>query len=89
MWRNMPAALTAEALLTVVGLYLFLTGTHVSRAKKLSLTALSFSLLAFTVLGMTVAPPPPSVTVMAASSLSTIIVVCALAGWLGNGENEP
>jgi len=83
MWRNMPAALAAEALITVVGLYLFLTGTHVSRAKKLWLTTMSLALLAFTVLGMTIAPPPPSVTAMAASSLATIIVVCALTGWLG------
>jgi hypothetical protein len=39
-------------------------------------------MLAFTVLGMIYAPPP-SATAMAASSLATLIAVCALAWWLG------
>jgi len=33
--------------------------------------------------GMTVAPPPPSVAVMAASSLVAIAVVTALTSWIG------
>lgn len=83
LWRKLPVALAFEALLTVVGLCLFLAGADLSRARKFWLAALSLSLLVFTVLGMTVAPAPPSVTAMAASSLITIVVVCALAGWLG------
>jgi hypothetical protein len=43
----------------------------------------SHGLLAFTVAGMTVAPPPPSVQAMAGASLATLSVVCALTCWLG------
>jgi hypothetical protein len=39
-----------------------------------------------TIAGMTVAPAPPSPQAMAASSLVTLLVVCALAGWLGWGR---
>ena len=44
--------------------------------------------LGFTIAGMTVAPPPPSVAAMAGSSLATIIVVCAIACWLGKVHDE-
>lgn len=83
LWQTMPVALAVEAFIALVGLYLFLSGASLSRAKKFWLAALSILILAFTVVGMTVAPPPPSVVAMAASSLVTIIVVCALAYWLG------
>ncbi len=83
MWQTMPVALVTEAFIAAAGLYLFVSGTSLSRAKKLWLTVLCFVVLAFTVVGMTVAPPPPSVIIMAVTSLLTIAVVCALAGWLG------
>ena len=47
------------------------------------LAALCLLVLAFTIAGMTVAPPPPSAQAMASSSVVTILVVCALAYWLG------
>lgn len=83
LWQTMPAALVTEAFIAAAGLYLFVSGASLSRAKKLWLTVLCFVVLAFTVVGMTVAPPPPSVITMAVTSLLTIAVVCALAGWLG------
>ena len=83
MWGTMPVALGLETVITATGLGLFLPGAELSRARKLWLVALSLAVMGFTTLGMTVAPPPPSVTAMAASSLVTIIVVCTLAGWLG------
>jgi hypothetical protein len=83
LWQTMPLALVVEALITVAGLSLFLSGADLTRRKKLWLSVLSLSLLLFTVAGMTVAPPPPSASAMAASSLATIAIVCALAGWLG------
>lgn len=83
LWQSMPVALTVESLLVVAGLCLFIPGTSLSRARKVSLTALSLLILAFTVVGMTLAPPAPSVVAMAASSLGTVIVVCALGCWLG------
>jgi len=83
LWQSMPVALVTEALIVVAGLYLFVPGAILSRGRTLWLTVLSFVILAFTVAGMTAAPPPPSVTMMAASSLATISVVCALACWFG------
>ncbi len=83
LWQSMRVALIAESLIAALGLYLFVSGAGMSRAKKLGFTALCLVVLASTVIGMTVAPPPPSVTAMAATSLITIAVVCALAGWLG------
>jgi hypothetical protein len=83
LWQVMPLALAVEAFIALAGLYLFLSGAGLSRAKKFWLAALSMLILVFTVVGMTVAPPPPSVVAMAVSSLGTIMVVCALASWLG------
>jgi len=83
LWRNMPAAMVAEAVIVAVGLALFLPGSGLSRGKAVALAILTLALLAFTVAGMTIAPPPPSATAMAASSLATLIVICALACWLG------
>ncbi len=85
LWNNMPVALVVEAALVLVGTLLFLRGSGLSRPKKLVLAVLSLLVLAFTVVGMTVAPPPPSATAMAGSSLGTIVLVCALIGWLGSG----
>lgn len=65
------------------GLYLFLSGARLSRARKLGLCGLSVVVIGFTVVGMTVAPPPPSAAAMAATSLVAIVAVSALAGWLG------
>jgi hypothetical protein len=42
--------------------------------------------MVFTALGMTLAPAPPSAAAMAASSLATLIVVCALVYWLGRAR---
>jgi uncharacterized membrane protein len=83
LWQSMPAALAVEALIAVAGLTLFLSGAGISRAKKLWLAALCLVVLASTVVGMTVAPPPPSAIAMAVTSLVTIAVVVTLAGWLG------
>lgn len=83
LWRNMPVALAVEAVITAAGLYLFVAGSGLPRARKVALTGLTLLILAFTVAGMTVAPPPPSVRAMALSSLATIAVTCALFAWLG------
>lgn len=89
LWQDMPVALAVEAFIALAGLYLFMSGARLSRAKKFWLSVLSLLVVGFTVVGMTVAPPPPSVVAMAASSLVAIIVVSALAGWLGRSPHEP
>jgi hypothetical protein len=83
LWQNMPVALVVESVVVLVGLFLFVPGSRTARGKSLALTALTLVILAFTVAGMTIAPPPPSALAMAGSSLATLVVVCALACWLG------
>lgn len=83
LWQNMPLALGVEAAITVAGLYLFVTGSGLPRARNVALAVLTLLILSFTIAGMTVAPPPPSVHAMALSSLATIAVACALFAWLG------
>lgn len=89
LWRNMPVALAVEAAIVVAGLYLFVGGSHWSRGKSIAIIALGLVTLVFTVIGMTVAPPPPSVPAMAGSSLVTVAVVCALVAWIGRPAAQP
>lgn len=88
LWNNMPVALGVEAALVLVGVLLFFPGCGLSRPKKVTLLVLSLLVLAFTIIGMTVAPSPPSAIAMAASSLVTIVLVCMLMGWLGRGARQ-
>jgi hypothetical protein len=83
LWDRMPLALTVEAAVVVAGLWLYVPGAPLSRTRKIALTMLSLVVLAFTVIGMTMAPAPPSAFAMAASSLAALILVCGLALWLG------
>jgi len=88
LWRNIPLALAVESTIVVAGLAMFLRGSTLSRGRSLALAALTMVILAFTIAGMTVAPPPPSAFAMAASSLITLIVVCALAWWIGRDTDK-
>jgi hypothetical protein len=81
-WHNIPLALAVEPFVLLVGLGRFLPGAALSRSRKAWLAALSLLVLAFTVAGMTIAPPPASATAMASSSLITIAVVCTIVWWL-------
>jgi hypothetical protein len=83
LWNAMPVALLIEAAIALAGLGLFLRGSGLSRARKVGLSVLALLVLAGTVVGMTVAAPPPSVAAMAWSSLGMIAVVCLLAAWIG------
>jgi hypothetical protein len=88
LWQSVPIALVVEAAIVAAGLILFVRGSSLSRGKSLALSALSLVILAFTVVGMTIAPPPPSAQAMATSSLATLVVVCALACWFGRLPRE-
>jgi hypothetical protein len=83
LWNNMPAALGVEAAVVAFGAYLFHSGNRLAGSRSLALVVLSLIVLAFTAIGMTVAPPPPSGEAMAVSSLVTVLAVCALVAWLG------
>ena len=96
LWNNMPLALTLEAILIVVGLWLFISGTKLGRNRSIALVVLCVVVMGFTAVGMTIAPPPPSAAAMAGSSLGTLAVACALAYWFGrlprqadNGRRGP
>lgn len=83
LWGQPVLGLGVEVAIVLAALWRFVPGAPLARAKKIGLVAAGLALAAFTVAGMTVAPPPPSATAMAASSLATLALVCALFGWLG------
>ena len=83
LWRHMSVALAVESAVVVAGLWLYLHGSGWARSRAVALVLLCVVLLIFTIAGMTVAPPPPSVTAMAAGSLLTLAGVCGLALWIG------
>jgi hypothetical protein len=83
LWDRMTLALLLEAVITAGGVALFLAGSGWPRARARALAGLAGITLAFTVVGMTVAPAPPSPQAMAATSLATLALVVAAAGWLG------
>ncbi|HET7524784.1 MAG TPA: hypothetical protein VFK10_02475 [Burkholderiaceae bacterium] len=82
LWHDMPIALALEAAIVVVGLWLFIPGSSLSPRRSIALAALSVVVLVFTVVGMTIAPAPPSVPALAMSSWITLLVVSALACWI-------
>lgn len=88
LWQKMPLALSVEAALAIAGLFFFLQRPGMSQAKRLGLCVFVLLVLALTVAGMTVAPPPPDAISMAASSLVAIGAVCLMIGWLGRGATD-
>ena len=83
LWNSMPVALVAEGAVVVLGMLLFIPGGGLPRGRSVAIAVLSLVVLVFTVLGMTLAPPPPSGAAMAGSTLVTLVAVCALVAWLG------
>jgi hypothetical protein len=88
LWNDMPWALTVETAIVVVGLCLFVSSTKLARSKSIALVVLCLVVTAFTALGMTIAPAPPSARAMAAGSLGTLALVCGLAHWLGRPPQQ-
>jgi hypothetical protein len=84
LWDHLPMALLVESALLLLGLAFFM---RASRGRFLwgstALAILSLAILALTVAGMTITPPPPSASAMALGSLVTLSVVCALSFWFG------
>ena len=83
LWNSMPVALVAEGAVVVLGMILFISSGGLPRSRSVAIAVLSLVVLVFTVLGMTLAPPPPSEVAMAGSSLVALVAVCALVAWLG------
>jgi hypothetical protein len=82
LWSHMGIALTVESAVLVVGLVLYLRHAALSRWRRIGVIAAALFTLVLTVLGMTVAPPPPSIGAMASTSLEAIAIVCILIGAL-------
>jgi hypothetical protein len=82
LWDALPWALLLESLIVVVGTWLLLGDSLLSGPRKASLGIVVLIVLVSTIVGMTIAPPPPSVTAMAVSSLLTLLVVCGLVAWI-------
>jgi hypothetical protein len=80
---RMPLALAVEAALVGAGLVLCLRAAAWPRGRAIALAALALAVLAFTVAGTILAPPPPSARAAAGGSLATLVLVCALALWIG------
>lgn len=83
LWSHLTAALLLESVIAVFGLYLYVSGVRGRRARSIAISVLTLVVLAFTIIGMTLAPAPPSSAAMAGSSLVTLAIVCALAFWIG------
>ena len=88
LWRHMFVALAVEAAIVGTGLLLFIRGNRLPRGKLLALVTLTIIILVFTVVGMTIAPAPPSAQAMAGSSLATLAVISALVVWLGRAPRD-
>jgi len=86
LWQHMTVALVVEALLVFIGLGLFLPGAVLRPFSKFALVVLSLVILMLSIAGMTVAPPAPSATSMAWSSLITLVAVCLLGFWFGRAR---
>lgn len=88
LWDHPALALGIESALVVSGLGAFLRGSGLSRGKAIGLVALAIAILALTIVGLTSGSAPPSATVVAASSLVTLLLVCALSFWIGRTREE-
>ena len=78
LWEHMPMALGLESLLLIAGAALYVTRAGLGRGRTVGIAAVAGVTLVMTIAGMTVAPPPPSVPAMAASSVVTLGIVCVL-----------
>jgi hypothetical protein len=83
LWQAPLLGLGLEGLIVLAALAVFVPRAPLTRAKKAGLATLCLLVLAFTIAGMMFAPPPPSATAMAASSLATLVVLSLLVLWLG------
>jgi len=88
LWNSVPVALVTEGSIVMLGLFLFIPRCGLPRGRYIAIAALSILILAFTVAGMTLAPPPPSGLAMAGSSFVTLGAVCALMAWFGRLPSE-
>jgi len=86
LWDTLPAALGVECALALGGLWLYLTATPAGRGGRTGTAVVTLIVLALTLAGMTVAPPPPGTMEVAGSSLAVIAAVAAAAAWFARSR---
>ncbi len=84
LWRNLPVALAVEGGILTAGTCAFVRRGGAPRWRAFAIGGCGALALARTVIGMTAAPAPPSVTAMASTSLLTVVVVCGSIYWLAS-----
>jgi hypothetical protein len=84
LWQTLPWALTVEVLIVAGGMGLYLPRASLPRARKIGLALLCLGVTTVTLLGMTVAAPPPSADAMAGGALAMDLLVVALVAWLAH-----
>ena len=87
LWGNLAVGLAIEGVIVLAGVWLFLSGSGLSRGRAIAIGVFAAVLLTFTVVGMTLAPAPPSGRSMAGGSLVTLMIVCVLAWFLGRRQS--
>jgi len=89
LWNHLPSALAVEVALTATGLWLFLRGAPLARWRRNGVIGLTACVALFTVVGMTLAPGPPSLRAVAWSSLATMAALALIAGTLDRPAVQP
>lgn len=79
LWDAMPIALALELGIVALGWRLFVRGNVLSRKRTRGLAGMVAIVSVLTVVGMTVAPAPTSLTAVAITSLVSALVVSAIA----------
>ncbi|MBS0374494.1 MAG: hypothetical protein JSR73_07915 [Proteobacteria bacterium] len=82
LYDRLPVALGLEAAVLVAGAAFYARRTRLAPRRRWAILATAALSLLMTIAGMTLAPPPPSATTMAVSSLVTILVLTASVGLL-------
>ena len=89
LWRILPLAWSIEALIVAAGLWTFLPRARLSTPRKVVLTTAMVLLTIMTIVGQSSKSPPPSIRVMAASSLLTIALITGFGIWIDRSPRGP
>jgi len=89
LWEHLPVALVVESGIALAGLWLFLAGSALPRGRRIATISTTVFVMLLTILGMTIAPAPPSGVEAAASSLALIAALTGLFAWLDRDRTNP
>lgn len=81
LWQNLPLAWTIESAIAAAGVIIYLKRNRPTKPRAILLTILILLLTIMTIAGQASKTPPPSITVMAATSLASILLITACGAW--------